>query len=1004
MGREFAPLPATGPPVGEQPGLSYRDWATRLLEMGYEPLPIKPRTKEAVAKGWTTVHIDAAQVEAWASAFPDHGIGLRTGWLVAIDIDVLDPDCAHGLQALAVARFGPTLMRVGLWPKHLLLYRTDVPFVKMKVGQVEVLAQGQQFVAFGIHPKTQKPYGWPFGETPLDVAFDQLPLITKRDIEAFLAEAAALFPAEETGSRRRESRAGVQSSGHAPVRDKNGLVIDGRDGWLSSIAYHAVWDAMDAGGTPEPVALADRVWDRFAETTDLTRGKKDGEVGYSRADALQKVRDKLGLAKKGRLPARNLTDLQPVVVEPGLPLEEARARLDAVIGEFATRAEAWHANSQVDAAPRIGIRASVGLGKTAVSRRHLLELQARLKADGLPHRLLIVTPSLALADESAAAWRQGDLKVAVHRGYEAKQPGRKEIMCRDIDMVRMATKAGLPVFPNTCLRKGGVKCHAFELCPKQWNRDDVEKADIVLAAYDALYTGLPVSPEKLALVLIDEGCWVRSVKETGLYLHDLRQPDAVDEQRSGDADHEAEAWAALFALRYKAADALQANGRGPLSRQVLLDKGLSVSDCATAGVMEIQLRVDPGLRPGMYQSERKKAFELSKAAQKSVAREALFLAMERLLAGEAEQDGRIVLRPSDPETGVQAIKVMGLHQIDPALASLPILHLDATLRPDLAETVLPGLEVTEITAAMPHMRLKAVQGRFGKTTLVQDAKASRAENTRRANRLRECVNHVRWEAARVSPRTVLVVTHIDLESAFAGIPNVSTGHFNAIAGLDIYKDVALLIVIGRPMPSEDALAELSGVHLGHVPQGKLVERNAGLLMREGTRRAYRVRQHEDPTAELLRAAICDDEIVQAIGRGRGVNRTVDNPLEVQVLADVALPMLHDRVVAWESILPDLLQRMLLAGIAVDSPADAAVLHPDMFENEKQAQKAMERWGFKRHFPMSNTYRGMSLKSARYRRSGRGRSWQTAYWISVNADVVRAEMVSALGPLDGWSLG
>ncbi|WP_189413562.1 bifunctional DNA primase/polymerase [Neogemmobacter tilapiae] len=673
--------------------------------MGYEPLPIKPRTKEAVAKGWNTVLIDAAQIEAWSREFPHHGIGLRTGKLVAIDIDVLDADRAHGWHATAFKRFGPTLMRVGRWPKHLLLYRTDEPFAKMEVPQVQILAQGQQFVAFGIHPVTQKPYDWPLGETPMDLVFDQLPLVRKSDIEAFLAEGAALFPAEETGSRRGAGQNTSPVAGVAPVRNGAGQVVDHRDSWLSTIAYHAVWDAIDAGGTPDANILADRVWARFTETTDLTRGKKDGQVGYGLADALRKVKDKLQLAKTGRLPARPLPEVQPVVVDPGLPLEVARARLDAVIGRFATRAKAWHANSQEDVAPRIGIRASVGLGKTAVSRRHLLELQARLKAKGLPHHLLIVTPSLALADESAEAWQQGDLKVAVHRGYEAKQPGRKEIMCQDIDMVRMATKAGLPVFPNTCLRKSGGKCHAFNLCPKQWNREDVEKADIVLAAYDALYTGLPISPEKLALVVIDEGCWVRSVKETGLYLHDLRHPDAVDEQRSGDADHEAEAWAALFALRYKAADALQANGRGPLSRQVLLDQGLSVSDCATARALEIQLRVDPGLRPGMYQSERKKGFELSKAAQKSVSREALFLAMERLLAGEAEQDGRIVLRPSDPETGVQAIKVMGLHQFDPALAKLPILHLDATLRHDLAETVLPGVEVTEITAEMPHMLL-----------------------------------------------------------------------------------------------------------------------------------------------------------------------------------------------------------------------------------------------------------------------------------------------------------
>jgi hypothetical protein len=70
----------------------------------------------------------------------------------------------------------------------------------------------------------------------------------------------------------------------------------------------------------------------------------------------------------------------------------------------------------------------------------------------------------------------------------------------------------------------------------------------------------------------------------------------------------------------------------------------------------------------------------------------------------------------------------------------------------------------------------------------------------------------------------------------------------------------------------------------------------------------------------MRAAICDDEIIQAIGRGRGINRKAGNPLEVHVLADVALPLAHHAVQRWDDGVPDLMQRMLLDGIAVDSPA------------------------------------------------------------------------------------
>ena len=143
--------------------------------------------------------------------------------------------------------------------------------------------------------------------------------------------------------------------------------------------------------------------------------------------------------------------------------------------------------------------------------------------------------------------------------------------------------------------------------------------------------------------------------------------------------------------------------------------------------------------------------------------------------------------------------------------------------------------------------------------------------------------------------------------------------------------------------------------------------------------------HADEKAELLRAAICDDEVLQAIGRGRGVNRTAANPLEVHVLADVALPLVHDEIVAWETVAPDLFQRMLLAGIAVDSPSRRrAAPSCAVLRREAGARRPSSGRDLSGQNPISNLYREMSLKSAAYRRPGRGRSWQRAWWIDGNA--------------------
>ena len=46
-------------------------------------------------------------------------------------------------------------------PKRLLVYRAATAFRGRKRHPLEVLARGQQFVAYAIHPVTGQPYAWP---------------------------------------------------------------------------------------------------------------------------------------------------------------------------------------------------------------------------------------------------------------------------------------------------------------------------------------------------------------------------------------------------------------------------------------------------------------------------------------------------------------------------------------------------------------------------------------------------------------------------------------------------------------------------------------------------------------------------------------------------------------------------------------------------------------------------------------------------------------------------
>ena len=139
---------------------------------------------------------------------------------------------------------------------------------------------------------------------------------------------------------------------------------------------------------------------------------------------------------------------------------------------------------------------------------------------------------------------------------------------------------------------------------------------------------------------------------------------------------------------------------------------------------------------------------------------------------------------------------------------------------------------------------------------------------------------------------------------------IMLAHFNAISGLDIFKHVRLLISIGRTAPGPRAVEMLAGVLTGKQPV--LVPDNLrGYTGYAQIKRSIRLRdgsghvvdccdQHPDPFAEAIRWLICEGELIQTIGRARGVNREADEPLDIESLSNVVLPITVDEVMYWKT--------------------------------------------------------------------------------------------------------
>ena len=127
--------------------------------------------------------------------------GILTRLTTAFDIDILNEDAAQAVEDLIVrwfAKRGIIIVRVGQWPKRLILFWTDAPFKKLAItfvkgGKLEVLCDGQQFVAFGIHPDTRRPYEWEDDLSPLTVERSELPYINEDEARELVQAAVKLL-------------------------------------------------------------------------------------------------------------------------------------------------------------------------------------------------------------------------------------------------------------------------------------------------------------------------------------------------------------------------------------------------------------------------------------------------------------------------------------------------------------------------------------------------------------------------------------------------------------------------------------------------------------------------------------------------------------------------------------------------------------------------------------------------------------------------------------------
>lgn len=707
-----------------------------------------------------------------------------------------------------------------------------------------------------------------------------------------------------------------------------------------------------------------------------------------------------------------------------VPVKRARELLAEAVAGFVQRAREWvPPDDHIPALPPpvAAIKVDVGAGKSEAARRGVVRLVAELRAAGDRRNVAILVPTHALGEEQAGRImalpeaQAARLTVRVWRGRKAADPEAiGQTMCRDLEAIELAQSLALDPQSTVCRRKlpdgTMAACPFFTSCGYQRQRQ--AKADIWLAAHEMLFQRKPGALGELAAVVVDE-----KFQRAGLVLSDQDKAgfplDLLDAPATVPGDNLSTQ--RLEFLRRLALDVLRDHGYGPVLRERVLTSGMTADSAAEAHALEWQRKIEPPeLVPGMA-PEARKAAAVAAAGNAQVVRLAGFWhALRALLAeGGAEESGWLALDRADD--GTRLVVMKGRRDVT-AGWQVPTLILDAILRPELVRPFYPQARlVADIAVATPHMRVRQVVDRTYSLAMLDPERASDPEEVqRRKNNLRDLRVRIDAEARRVRHRgKLLVVAQKAIEEALHALgplpPNVETAHHNAVAGRDEWRDVAGLVLVGRTLPapgSVGAMAEaLSGSHVPllapwYQRTDATRETLAGAELAEADR-------HPDPLAEAIRWQICEGELVQIIGRGRGVNRTAANPLDVLVLCDVPLPLPVAETVTSASLDPTLPERMLAEGGAVfEAPGDAARAYPGLWPSAdarkrvEAAKKAFQRGRFGT-FPYEGILIGECpepLARADYQVAGAGQRPAVAWFDPLVVPDPEAWLADRLGPL------
>ncbi|MCB8883982.1 toprim domain-containing protein [Acidisoma cellulosilytica] len=671
------------------------------------------------------------------------------------------------------------------------------------------------------------------------------------------------------------------------------------------------------------------------------------------------------------------------------PIAAVRQALDVAVSDFFDAAETWeadHEESKDQPPPVHAIRVDVGAGKTRAAYRYAARRLEAMRMVGDTRVIVVAVPTHKLADEQAqlfntiAAERGSRLTAQVWRGMSAPDPDHEDArdptiadklktkMCRNLEAVAAAREAGVDVQQAACRKKekgqDPICCPFYTECGYQRQRR--AKADLWIVPHDLLFLSKPRALGDVALLVVDESCWADGLegangRPTGITIDDLRQPDRILTAEGATLQIDTDR---LHYLRARLLDCLQGQEDGPLQREAM-HGDLNHDNATEAHRLEWRRLIDPDLHPGLSNQERKERARSARGNAQTMRVARMWSAVVALLRDGGPQVSGWLSLASEPDEEARLVRVLhikGRRDVRKGW-QVPTLLLDATMDVQLVRPYWPQVELTaELLAEAPHQHVRQIVDRALSKSMIEPLDEAEAEARpdiakRRCKNLRTVHAILCREARSYAPGRVLIVAQKRVKEAFPSFgplpANVEVAHHNAVSGRDEWgpqpdrDGIRALIVVGRTAPSPGAVHRLAEALMGSAVEklaGGWYERGDAVRERlAGHADAIEAERHPDTIAEAIRWQICEGELLQIIGRGRGVNRTVENPLDVLVMTDVPVPTPVAETIAFADLdpTPDD-QMMAAAGIILRNARHAASAFPDFWPSHNAADLALRR--------------------------------------------------------------